>query len=394
MSRTKKTLLVILMTFLIAVLCGCVYLFGVYNSLLGAGLDLEQLSINKELNNKVINIALFGLDGRDDPEVDGDRTDSLMIATLDTRDDSVKVTSIMRDTFAKICVPQDAAKDSEHYGVEIDTPQGSEDYEKINAAYEQGGAQGTIRTINENFDLNIQDYVSVDFTCLIDVVDALGGVEIDIPNDSVLYWTNEYLKESNGYAHKNDPNLTHTGMQTLTGAQALAFARNRYSDSDYGRTQRQREVIQAIFNKAKTMSGIDAVGMITKIYPYIKTSLSLDEMSTYAKFIIGAENMDFEDFRVPTNDYGTGGYIGEVWYLFPDTLLDNAKALHTFIYGDSEVYTPSETVEAISAEIQNIMQTQARDLTKNIGTSLELERQQANEEALQQAQQQLPQEQQ
>lgn len=417
MTRGKKIALVFVLILLLGILFVGLYLFHIYSSVTKESIPLntENLAINKRLDNKVINIAFFGIDGRDDEEVQGDRTDVIMIGTLDTRDNSIKLTSVMRDTFVKICVDNDSGHqtyagdqdgiewntttdtsydstvDSEDDEITIDTDSESEtdyyntttgnkervvvdseneigvaQYDKINAAF-TAGVESSIKTLNENFDLNIEDYVTVDFDCLMNVVDALGGIEVDIANEDVLYWTNKYLQDSNFYGKRNDPDLTTTGPQVVTGAQALAFARIRYSDSDYGRTMRQREVVQAIFDKVKSMDAFTALNLLNQVYPYVQTSLSLTEITEYARVVLGSEDITFEDYRIPANDYGTGGYVSGIWYLFPDTLLDNCKALHKFIYGPNDNYIPSSTVKQISQEINDYMNNRAYDLTYKLG---------------------------
>ncbi len=397
-------LLTLLILLILAGVIAALYFYHIYTTINSEDLSEKDLSINTSLDNQVINIAMFGVDGRDDPDVEGDRSDVIMIGTLNMRDHSVKVTSVMRDTYAKICLPEgneinaDSAYAGDLDGVEWETAEVSESeevvespeggvaaesterveiddenqswnalYTKINAAYYYGGVEGAIKTINQNFDLNIKDYVTVDFLLLMDAVDALGGISVDIPNEEVLYWTNQYLKESNGFGGRNDPDLTHTGVQTLTGAQALAFARNRYTDSDYGRTQRQREVIQAIFEKARQMDPVTAISLINSVYPHIQTSLSLGQITDYAQAVLTSEDMAFDSFRIPTDEYGAGGYIDGIWYLFPDTLLDNCRALHSFIYGPDNVYTPSSTVTQISQVINDILLYQASDVQHQIG---------------------------
>lgn len=417
----KKLIIITLLLFLFFVLAAVFgYGFYVYNSVTGHAtlLNEEELAVNKELTDKVVNLALFGLDGRDDYEVEGDRTDVIMIGTLDTRDNSVKVTSVMRDTYAKICVPDDDELNNEEIvyagdtdgiewtttidntqtttddGSEIETTDtGTEEtdypeedtrvivdyenkigvaqYDKINAAYSVGGVAASIKTLNENFDLNIKDYITVDFVCVIEVVDILGGITIDIPNEEVLEWTNEYLKESNFWGNRNDPPLTELGVQTVTGAQALAFARNRYSDSDYGRTMRQREVVEGIFEKAKDMNIFQAINLLDTIYPYIETSLSLEEMTEYARVVLSSGDMSFEGYRIPTNEYGTSGFINSIWYLFPDTLVDNVIALHHFIYGENQSYTPSYTVQQISQVIMDQLDYNATGITREVGAQEE-----------------------
>lgn len=419
MSKGKKITFVVIFLLLIGLLLLGLYAYHIISTITteSSPINTENLAVNRRLDNKVINIACFGLDGRDDEEVEGDRTDVIMIGTLDTRDNSIKLTSVMRDTFVKICVEdseesevyagdQDGIEwdsdtqttyntyvDDEDDEIQIDTDTtetendydsstkeysrvtvdyenklGVAEYTKINAAF-LGGVESSIKTLNENFDLNIEDYVTVDFECLMDVVDAVGGIEVDITSEDLLDWTNKFIHESNYYGKRNDPELTHTGLQTVTGAQALAFARVRYTDSDYGRSMRQREVVQAIFDKVKTMDAFTAINVLNQVYPYVQTSLSLTEITEYARFVLNSENISFESYRIPTNDHGTGGYANSVWYLFPDTLVDNCIALHNFIYGADNNYVPSSRVKQISQEIEDYMDYRAYDLQVNIGES-------------------------
>lgn len=334
MSRKKKITLTAIMVLLLMLLCGGLYVYGMYNSTQSGNLNTDNLNINKNLSEDVVNIAVFGIDGRADAEVEGDRSDTIMIATIDMKNNSIKLTSIMRDTF-----------------VQINESNGTTSYQKINAAYNLGGAEQAIKTINENFDLNISEYVTVNFDCLMDLVDAVGGVTVNVQNEDVLYWTNQYLQDSNFYGSRNDPDLTTTGEQTLTGAQALAYARNRYSDSDYGRTQRQREIVGAIFDKVKNIDVLTALNLVNKLYPYVKTSLDMGEMSNYAKTILSTQDLTYTDFRVPTDEFGLGGYLDGSWYLFPNTLVDNARVLHEFLYGSDSAFTPSEQLQTISDKI-------------------------------------------
>lgn len=335
MSRRKKITVTAIMVMLLMLLGSGLYVYSMYASTQSGDLNTENLNAKSGLSEDVINIALFGIDGRNDPDVEGDRTDSIMIATIDLKNNTVKLTSIMRDTF-----------------VQITTTDGDTSYQKINAAYSLGGEELAIKTINENFDLNITEYMTVNFDCLMDLVDAVGGVTVNVQNEDVLYWTNQYLGDSNKFGNRSDPDLTTTGEQTLTGAQALAYSRNRYSDSDYGRTQRQREVVNGIFEKVKSIDLLTAMNLVTKIYPYVTTSLDMSEISSYAQAILSADDLQFQDFRVPTDEFGLGGYLDGSWYLFPNTLVDNARVLHQFLYGDDSEFTASAQLQAISDKIQ------------------------------------------
>lgn len=334
MSLKKKILSIVLAILLVFLGSGAIYAYNILAGL-GSGQRLNEsaLSINTLSNTDVINVALFGIDGRED--VDGDRTDTIMIASIDLNEGDVQVTSIMRDLYVRI-------------------PAGSnneENYDKINAAYMYGGPQQSIQTINENFDMNISDYVVVNFNCLVDSVDALGGVDIDVKNGEVVYWTNQYIGDVNEKTGHNDPYLERTGMQTLTGVQALAYCRNRYSDDDYGRTERQREVVKAMFDKAINADIMTTLNIINKVYPYIQTSFSLNEITQYAGAYMSLNNKTFKNGRIPFDGYNTTADINETSYVVPVTLEDNAVMLHKLIYGENNDYTPSDTVKMISNNI-------------------------------------------
>lgn len=332
MTLKKKVLCIILVCLIILVGSGAVYGFSILHGIAGDQLNEEELNINDLLDEDVVNIAVFGLDGRDD--VDGDRSDTIMIATLNFKTGNVKVTSVMRDLMVQI-------------------PEGQKNnisYEKINAAYDYGGAALAVKTLNENFDLNIKDYITVNFDCLVDTVDALGGVDVNITDDSILYWTNQYIMDVNDKVKKSDPFLEHTGVQKVTGVQALAFCRNRYSDSDYMRTQRQREVVGQIAQKAFNVDIFTGINLLSKVYPYVTTSLSMQEMTTYAKAFMSLESKTFTDFRVPTDSLSYGDTIDEIWYLVPNTLADNTIVLHKFLY-DIDTYTPTDQLMKISNAI-------------------------------------------
>ncbi len=334
MTVKKRIICIILIVLLVIIGSGAVYAYSILHQVSGDQLDESNLSINDMLDGNVLNIALFGIDGRDG--VEGDRSDTIMIASLNFQTGTINVTSIMRDTVAR-----------------IETENGTS-YEKINAAYDYGGPQLAVKTLNDNFDLNITDYVVVNFDCLVDTVDALGGVEVNIADESILYWTNQYIMDVNDKTGHSDPFLESTGVQTVTGVQALAFCRNRYSDSDYGRTERQRQVVQQIVEKAMNVDLMTGINLIGKVYPYITTSLTLNEMSSIANQFMTLENKTFNSYRLPTDEKLYETMIGDVWFLFPNSLEENVIELHKLIYG-IDTYTPTDNLKEISNHIAAIV---------------------------------------
>lgn len=325
----KKIILVILFLLVSLIGTGLVYGFNTISQInqmvAEPKLDEAELKVNNNLDIDTVNIAVFGVDGRSD--IDGDRTDTIMIVSLDFKKGNIKVTSIMRDLLVQIPETKDTY----------------ESFDKINAAYAYGGPELTVKTLNENFDMNITDYVIVNFDAMVDTVDALGGVEVNVKNEDVLEWTNKYIDDVNDKVGKSDPKLTTTGVQTITGVQALAYARNRYSDDDFYRTERQREVVGQIAHKAFNIDMATGISLLSKVYPYIKTTLSISELTTYAKAFLDSPDKQFLEFRLPTDANVTTAMINSVSYVVPNTLVDNVIALHAFIYGPTQTTTTTTT---------------------------------------------------
>ncbi|HHD2754161.1 TPA: LCP family protein [Clostridium perfringens] len=209
-------------------------------------LDEKNLGANEDVNKKIINIALFGIDD----EGGQGRSDSIMILTIDELHKKLKLTSIMRDSYVEI--------------------PGREGKDKINHAYAFGGAELAIKTLNQNFGLNIKDFMAVKMESLPVIIDKLGGVDINIQEDEVDF--------ING--------VDSPGVYNLNGEQALAYARIRYTDGgDARRTERQRNILNSIFEKLKLTPIEEYPSIISDFLPYIQTSLDTGGViSTAATF--------------------------------------------------------------------------------------------------------------
>lgn len=288
--------------------------------------------------HKIANVAVFGVDGRDD--VEGDRTDTIMIASADYEHNKIKVTSLMRDTYVYV---------NKKYG-----------YDKLNAAYAYGGPTLAIQTINQNFDTAITDYVTVDFTAMVSMVNAVGGITIDIKTEEELYWVNEYLNDVNEKVNTGSPQLEDIGPQTVDGSQALAYCRVRYvGDGDFDRTLRQRNVFEQVLSKALDLSLVDQYKLLMETLPYVKTSMNTFEIIKYAGNLALMSSKDIEQTRFPTDDANALDNIGGVSYVIPDTLADNIKSLYQFIYETD--YTPSTAATDISDEIKATLNGTSND---------------------------------
>lgn len=330
MTVGKKILAVVLSAVLLVIGSGAVYIFNIKSNISGTSINEKDVSVNKYLNHDIVNLALFGVDGRAD--VEGSRSDTIMIASINFKSGKVVLTSIQRDTLARIPKNSTIKTDS---------------YTKINAAYSYGGPELSIKTLNENYDLNITDYVTISFQCMIDAVNAVGGINVNIKDDSILKYTNKYINDYNRLNNTSAKTLTHTGKNHLNGIQALAYSRNRYSDSDFGRTERQREVFGLVFKKMTKLSSLQLAGLITKISPNIKTSMSTTELTTMLQGYMQMKNKKIVNEHVPfDNYYAYVTYEGDS--IAPKSLTDNVIQLHQAIYGTKKSYTPSQTVNEIS----------------------------------------------
>ncbi|MBK5245557.1 MAG: LCP family protein, partial [Eubacteriaceae bacterium] len=355
----KKIILIVLFLLVSLVGTGIVYGFNTLGNIKAIvsvpKLDAATLKVNNDLDIDTVNIAVFGIDGRSD--IAGDRADTIMIVSMDFRNGTVKVTSVMRDLMVQIPATKDTY----------------ETFDKINASYAYGGPELTVKTLNANFDLNITNYVVVNFDAMVDIVDALGGVEVNVKNQAVLDWTNKYIDDVNDKVDRGDPYLEAIGTQTLTGVQALAYSRNRFSDNDYERTQRQREVVGQIIKKGFKIDILSGLNLLGKVYPYIKTTLSVQEMTTYAKAFLESSNKQFFEFRLPTDKFVRDAMINSISYVVPNTLADNVIALHAFIYGPIQTTitdgTTADGTAATNGTTATNAATSSTDITAKKSTS-------------------------
>jgi polyisoprenyl-teichoic acid--peptidoglycan teichoic acid transferase len=303
MSKNKKVVLWTLgvVLFLLLGLIGGGYWYA--NNMLNKvekveiNTNSEELGIKPEVEERskeIRNIALFGIDA---PEGDVGRSDSIMILTLDSVHNKLKLTSIMRDSYVNIP------------GRGLD---------KINHAYAFGGPELAVRTLNENFDLNIKEFMAVDFTSLPTIIDKLGGVTINIIPEEISHI----------------PGITSAGNQVLNGKQALAYSRIRYaSGGDYKRTERQRTVVDAIFNKVKDTTLTEYPALVSEFLPFVKTNMSPNEILTLGKDFSGLISSGLAQERFPRDNQGEGQMIDGVYYLTFDRDLVRSS-VHNYIFED------------------------------------------------------------
>lgn len=280
----------------------------------------HNLGINETLSDNAINIAVFGVDSRTD-DVSG-RSDAMMIVSVDTKHKKIKAVSIMRDSLVDI----------EGYGKK-----------KINSAYAIGGVELAIQTINRNFGMNIRDYVTVNFNQLAEIVDAFGGVEVEI-TEAERRNANKFIKEMADEAGVEAELIKEAGNVTLHGYQAVAYTRIRYvGNADFERTERQREVMRKLIDKALDMNVTKYPTLINSLMPMVETSLSNEEILKIAGFVLLSGKTDFEEGRFPID----GTYKTNSFYAMEYDLDAAAEKLHSFIYDDEPFYE-EETEKAPS----------------------------------------------
>lgn len=271
------------------------------------------------------NIAIFGVDSRSNSYANT-RSDIIMIVSLNQDTNEVKLASVYRDTYLYI----------DGHG-----------YDKVTHAYAYGGPELAINTLNKNLDLNISEFVTVNFNAVIDAIDNIGGVEIDVDSEELRY-LNKYIVDVNNELNRHDATLTKTGVSNLTGPQALAYSRIRYTaGGDFKRTERSREVLNATFKKAKNMSVGKLNNLADILLPKIQTNVSSTEILGMIPIIYKVSLDQGEGWPYKTAFYNNG-----VSYVAPVTLENNVKELHKSLFGN-DGYEVSEKVKEYSNGIIN-----------------------------------------
>ena len=334
MKMWQRVLLVAACVLLCAVFGAVAYVYAKWSKIDTQDLKAEDIVINDEVKkNKEVdlgdgytNIALFGVDSRDGNLGEGNRTDCIIVASLNNETKEIKLVSVYRDTL-------------------LDLSEGT--YQKCNAAYSYGGPSLAISMLNMNLDLDIEDYVTVDFGGIADAIDLLGGVEIDVTEEEVPY-LNEFLQETANSAGKVANPVTTSGLQTLDGVQATTYARIRSTaGGDFTRTERQRLVIEKMFDKAKSADLGTLNEIIDKVFPQVSTSFTLQEILKYATAYSEYKltgNMGFPQDNYTDLVSGLGSIV------VPDDLVSNVAKLHEFLFGTAG-YTPSSTVQTVNGNI-------------------------------------------
>ncbi len=274
------------------------------------------------------NMVLFGLDARSNTQLDaGTHADTIIILSLNNKTGEIRLLSVYRDTYLQT----DASTDT---------------YRKITEGYFYGGALGALNALNTNLDLDIEDYVSVNWAAVANAINILGGVEITVTEEELPY-LNSYVTETVNVTGIASTQLSAAGTQTLDGVQAVAYCRIRYVGLDYQRTERQRTVITQMLNKAQS-AGIGTLNtLMDEILPEIKTSLSQTDLLGYltklTTFEVGySQGFPYTKFTMTIPNRND--------CVVAQDLRANVIQLHQELFGDTD-YTPSSTVLLINDRI-------------------------------------------
>ena len=330
-KKAIKIILGILITLLIIIVAAGGTAFWFVNSKIGKmnKVDIDEASLGVSENNNLSNyrnVAIFGIDSRSSDYELGNRSDCIIIASINNTTHDIKLISVYRDTYMQI----------EGHGLD-----------KVTHAYSYGGPELAMKTLNENLDLNIKEFVTVNFDAVADAVDALGGIKMEITSAEVQY-INSYIDETSRVTGKSSKHITSAGTYVLDGVQAVAYSRIRYtSGGDYKRTERMRDVITAMLAKLKTKNVSQINKIADKILPQVHTNLSMSDLISMipavASFNVG------ESIGWP---YQTKGITLDRWYGVPVTLESNVGELHKQVF-DNEEYEIPESVKNISKKIIN-----------------------------------------
>lgn len=302
LKKVQKTVFIVSLSVVFCVIASVIGAVIYVSNVLGkidrddtfSKLTNSDLGFIDTIDENIFNIALFGVDSRKVGDYSG-LSDSIMILSVDKLNNDIKLISVMRDSF----VPMEGKNGKTRYG-------------KINSAYSTGGPQLAVKTLNQLFGLDIANYATVNFYGMSDIIEAVGGIEAEVTESEIkvkrfnindmIYEQCQYMGLDPAGYYINEP-----GMQHLNGVQAVAYSRIRHAknfngvNDDFGRTDRQRYVMQQLLNKALSMDISSYPSLVNKLVPYVKTSLNNDQLLSLAYFLSKKPTMI--QTRVPHDDF-------------------------------------------------------------------------------------------
>lgn len=334
--RRKRILIYMTEGVLLLVLCLGVWAYRTFSSYNYEELKEEELEINsmepevEEAMKGYMTIAMFGVDARDNKTLGkGTHADTDIVCNINMDTGEIRMVSIYRDTYLNI--------------------KGDDYFNKLTQAYFEGGAQQAVNALNKNLDLNIKEYVTVNWKAVADAINILGGIDVDV-SKSEFSQINGFITATHEATGIPTVHLKSSGPNHLDGVQAVAYARLRLMDTDYKRTERQREVIAKAMEKAKQADLPTLINLVNTVFPQVLTSLDktdiLELAQNVSKFHI-SETAGFPFDKEAKVIKGKGDCV------IPLGLTQNVYQLHTFLFG-TETYTASKTVEKLDQMIKNV----------------------------------------
>lgn len=340
-KRRKRKLIVFIIEIVILVaVIACFWFYNKLNQLDTQQVDESKIKINDVDEETQVTfkgyttIAVFGLDNRETGVYTAGNSDMIMIMNINNDTREMNLVSVYRDTYLNV-----ASAESDELI-----------FRKANNAYARGGPEQAITMLNRNLDLQIDNYVSVDFAAVAEAIDILGGIDIEIEDEEELGYLNDYIQANNDILGTDSDLIDSPGEHTLDGVQAVAYARIRYTaGNDFKRAERQRRVFSEMMSKAKDANLSQLNKLIEAVFPDIQTDLSLKDILSMASVMIDydmAHSIGFPFDRTTETLSSVGSVV------IPCSLESNVIELHRQMFGTEE-YTPSETVQEYSDFIIN-----------------------------------------
>lgn len=321
-SKKIAIAVVVIIVIILGIIAGFIY--NKVSKVNFVKIDEGNLAIENKTGYR--NIALLGVDTRDMNSLDGSRSDAIIIVSINEQTKNVNLISVYRDSYV----------DVQGHGLT-----------KVTHAYAYGGPELALNTLNRNLDLDISEFVTVNFEIVADVVDLVGGIDIDI-DKSELSQMNKYIEDTSKNVGRKANKITSAGKQHLDGIQAVTYARIRKTaGGDYKRTERMRTVLTEVFEKAKKMDAGKLNELANKVLPQVQTNIGLSEVISLIPTISSINISDSIGWP-----YEVKGITLDRWYGVPTTLEANVVKLHRELFGQKD-YTASDTVKTISQSIIN-----------------------------------------
>ena len=316
-SKTKKVLLIIFLIISLLI-TGAICTINYFTS------KIDRVEIDRNVvtetgkepakeDENIISIALFGTDFTENEKYGNlyGASDSTMILGIDTKNNKLKLFSLMRDLY-------------------LDLPDGSGNKQNLNYTMAYGGPELILKTINYNFNLKVDKFIHVSLRTLPTIIDKLGGIQLDITSDELNY-INGYIKCIDKENGTSTPSLTSSGLQTLNGTQAAAYCRIRYTEGrDFKRTERQRAVLNALFEKFKNTSITDLTSIMKDILPLVSTNLTNSEIISIATKVLSMGVPTIEQSRFPLD--GKSEMISTDMLHLTADIYETTKDIHNFLY--------------------------------------------------------------